>query len=578
ERLLHALPYAVFGVLFLLTYRRWILPFQDSGREVMTAARLADGERLYVDVASWYGPLPNSVDALLFRAFGKHLDVLIAFRTLLALAGVEALRRLLKRLVVSEAAAAVGASFVVATCFFMRLGGAYPFPYSIGALEGFVGLLWALELALGAAGFAGCLAAAVVAGLAAGTKLEFFPAAIAGLGAGLLLSGEERGRMKRAAVGVAVAGTLGAAAYLLPIAIVGRETIEKNGFLIARHLPETWQHLYALIFWAGGDGATFPGRFLVEVLLPTAVFVGLGVFAARKSSRTSPVALSLFFAGGVACVLAPPPNHGLGGLVPFAIVALLWEVGRTAKSGDLLNPGKERAALFTVGVAMAPLLLRQPFSLLPNPYSAFSGPLPLAVAFVFLARIAGTSPRFFVFFAGLTAAQMGVRSYEYHRAPMRRFDFDRGSLTLYDREGILLDEIVSTLKARTPAGSYVAVFPESGMVLFLSDRKNPFDNEQFLPGMQSDAQEDEMIRRLDERPPAAAVLVNRSLHEYGARLFGFGYLERFRAELERRMVVEKTLGQPDRTISELPFPARADEAYFLVPAPHSSTAPATERP
>ena len=57
------LPHLVFVVLFAATFRRWILPFEDSGREMNTALRLAEGEVLYRDVGYSYGPLPPSSTA-----------------------------------------------------------------------------------------------------------------------------------------------------------------------------------------------------------------------------------------------------------------------------------------------------------------------------------------------------------------------------------------------------------------------------------------------------------------------------------------------------------------------------------
>lgn len=44
ERLFWALlPHGVFAVLYAATFQRWVLPFEDSGREMNTALRLAGG-------------------------------------------------------------------------------------------------------------------------------------------------------------------------------------------------------------------------------------------------------------------------------------------------------------------------------------------------------------------------------------------------------------------------------------------------------------------------------------------------------------------------------------------------------
>src|ERR1017187_109267 len=112
------LPYLVFTVLFIATFKRWILPFEDSGREMNTALRLAEGEVLYRDVGYSYGPLSPLIDGFLLRTFGRSLDVLVAWRTVLALLGVEALRRLARRLAPGESLAAAISSFAIAACAF----------------------------------------------------------------------------------------------------------------------------------------------------------------------------------------------------------------------------------------------------------------------------------------------------------------------------------------------------------------------------------------------------------------------------------------------------------------------------
>ncbi|HEX7558557.1 MAG TPA: hypothetical protein VF386_05130, partial [Usitatibacter sp.] len=200
-------PFLVFALLFAATFRRWVLPFEDSGREMNTALRLAGGEALYRDVGYSYGLLPPVIDGLLLRSFGRNLDILIAWRTLLALLGVEALRRLARRLVPGEAAAAAICALAVASCAF-GVGGSWPFPYSVAAMTGTVGAWWALELALASESPAGSMAAAAAAGLAAGTKLEMLPLALAGPFLALAL---RRPRKEALSAGIVMASAAGLA-------------------------------------------------------------------------------------------------------------------------------------------------------------------------------------------------------------------------------------------------------------------------------------------------------------------------------------------------------------------------------
>ena len=215
-------PSLVFILLTAVTWRRWFQPFQDSGRELLTADLIAGGRMLYRDVSYRYGPLPAYLDGASLRLFGHHLDVLIALRLFIALAGVEALRRLTRRVSGSDAIAAGAAALAVAACC-LRVGGNWPFPYSVAALEGTAGVWWALELALASASPATSLLAAVVAGLAGGTKLEILPAALLAVGLPLFL----RRPRREAACAFAVATTLAVAAFALPVILLGAGTMRR---------------------------------------------------------------------------------------------------------------------------------------------------------------------------------------------------------------------------------------------------------------------------------------------------------------------------------------------------------------
>ncbi len=52
-----ALPFAVFTLLALISWNRWLEPYVDSGRELMVPWRVSQGERLYRDVEFHHGPL-----------------------------------------------------------------------------------------------------------------------------------------------------------------------------------------------------------------------------------------------------------------------------------------------------------------------------------------------------------------------------------------------------------------------------------------------------------------------------------------------------------------------------------------
>ncbi len=75
-----------------------------------------------------------------------------------------------------------------------------------------------------------------------------------------------------------------------------------------------------------------------------------------------------------------------------------------------------------------------------------------------------------------------------------------------------------------------------------------------------------MVERLVHAPPAAVVVVDRDVSEFGSGGFGFDYLKRFREAIARRMVPVERLGDWSRK-GPLPFPAKASKGLLLVPRP-----------
>ena len=68
-----ALPFAVFALLALVSWNRWLEPYVDSGRELMVPWRVSQGERLYRDVEFHHGPLAPFLGAASDRVFGRSL-------------------------------------------------------------------------------------------------------------------------------------------------------------------------------------------------------------------------------------------------------------------------------------------------------------------------------------------------------------------------------------------------------------------------------------------------------------------------------------------------------------------------
>ena len=529
------LPHLVFAVLFVATFKRWILPFEDSGREMNTALRLADGEVLYRDVGYSYGPLPASIDGLLLRAFGRNLDVLIAWRTVLAFLGVEALRRLAHRLGPGEPLPSAAASFAVAACAF-GVGGSWPFPYSVAALFGTAGAWWALELALASDSQAGSLAAGIVAGFAAGTKLEMVPLAL--LGPFLVLAL----RRPRKEVFASGAGMLGVAAvaYAVPVVRFGGELMKRQGFLIALSVPESFRRLYGSLLFGGLTPTAFARGGFLEILFPSAVGIALALLLRPGGRTRNLVLLPLLFAAGCLTLLSPG-NAWLHGLLPLAACVAISGLVRAAAAW---RRGDSRPEPTAAGVALVMLaaLVRQPFFLRNPVYGAFSAPLALVVALCWIGRRTHAGTALTALVLGLTTAQVALRVQGIGMATLAWTSLPGASLYLLPAESRFVTEAAHVIRETVPEGEAVGIFPEPGFLLFVTGRKNPFVDESFVPGVQDATAEDLMIRRLRERPPAAILVTNRAYPEFGPATYGRGLLDRFFLEVSRRYVPARRIG------------------------------------
>lgn len=561
DRLWAILPCLIFCFLLAATWRRWVLPFEDSGREMNAALRLARGEALYRDVGYPYGPFAPLVDGVLLRLFGRDLDVLVAWRVLLALVGVEALRRVARRLVPGDAAAASAmTSLAVAACAF-GIGGSWPFPYSVAALSGTVGTWWALELALASETPACSMAAAVVAGVAAGCKLEFIPAALAGTFVVLAL---RRPRREAFGAGFLIAGAAGLA-YGIPVLRFGPDLMQRQGFLIAGSVSGGWRRFYESVVFGGMSSSEFARGGFLGALLPSAAAFAVAVLLARSRLVRNGLFVPLFFAAG-ALTFFSSGNAWLHALLPLALCVAALGLSRAALAWWWAKDLAVRPDPAAAGASLAvlPALFRQPFFLRNSVYGAFSAPLALVVALAWLVRRAGRPRLLTALVLGLTAAQAADCMREIGMAEMTLTKLPGASVFLIPGESRLVLEAASAIREVVPEGGTVGIFPEPGFLLFVTGRRNPFVDEVFLPGMQDPEAEERMIRVLKERPPAALLVTNRPYPEFGGSYFGHGTLDRFFHEVSLRYVLARRI-----ECGPLVFPFRlgmhATKALLLVP-------------
>jgi hypothetical protein len=421
------------------------------------------------------------------------------------------------------------------SCLFGN-GGNWPFPYAVAALEGTVGCWWALELALSSGGWTRSLLAAMAGGLAAGTKLEMLPAALVAVAAALLI----RRPRREALVASGIAGLLGVAAFAVPVLAFGVEHIRRYAFLIAFPVPKQWQEMYRYgVLFAQTTPQEFFGGGFLGIWLPSIAFLGAAVVvcSVRVASLVRGAALATLIA---LSFLRLRENADIAVLVPLAAAILAAEALGLWRERS--SPDPVRIARFCIALVALPALARQPFFLRNMIYGAFSAPLALTVSLAFLARVVRFRRSFALFLVGLACVHAFEKWQDNQRHPVEWVDVPRVRAYLPVAEARLVRLSVDLIRRETAPDSYVAAFPDPGFLLFSTDRRSPFINDVFYPGVQDAQAEDLMIRRLHECSVSLILVTNRSFIEYGRVLYGKGVLDRFFAEVSRTYYPAEVLG------------------------------------
>jgi 4-amino-4-deoxy-L-arabinose transferase-like glycosyltransferase len=126
----------LFAAILTGTWDRWTHPMVDHGREMNLPARILAGERLYVDIIYYYGPLGPYFNAFLYKLFGTNVATLHASGMVCA-AIVISLIYWLARHLLSPIEAALAAALVLVTCAVNPNLASYVQPYAYAALYGF---------------------------------------------------------------------------------------------------------------------------------------------------------------------------------------------------------------------------------------------------------------------------------------------------------------------------------------------------------------------------------------------------------------------------------------------------------
>jgi len=564
-------PYAVFLLLVAVSWNRWIEPFVDTGRELMVPWRLAHGEALYRDVPFYHGPLAPYLAAGIDLWCGRSLPARIAFAAVIALAHLEALRRLAGRFL-TPPRAAVTAGTIVAVAFFLRPGGQL-FPFSFDTSVAVASITWALYLVTGPfavrrdAAAGACLAAALLC------RPEM------GIAAVLAVAWEARPARRLVVLAAAPALVAGAVyaflSYGTPL-----ETLRREGWLAIAGPPEAFRNVYAA--YAGFDRPAFRLTelalavvllILIATLLVAAAFLSRSVrVRSRAAARSVEVAALLLLALAAAIGLHPPEALArsiallppLVRVVPAAVAvgAIARGLGRvTGRRGEPFAPIPDSVLLLAALFGLR-LFLAAGYA---GPYNAFLLPLPLLVtaAFLFSAAdrfraaagesLSGLTLGALLLFLIYRVAALGV---QYRQVGWTQVETPAGSLFLPEPIAATTRLALGDLSRRTREGSVIAGFPEVGFLEYVLGLQSALPEEQFFPGHLDAELEERTIRTLAANPPAAIVLCNVLAVGHGFRAFGQDYLVRLDRFLHDRFSTAASFGpgsQPGAKIGDPQF-------------------------
>ncbi|HKF45372.1 MAG TPA: hypothetical protein VKG01_19925 [Thermoanaerobaculia bacterium] len=565
-------PYAVFLLLALVSWNRWIQPYVDSGRELMVPRRIAQGERLYRDVQFFHGPLAPYAGAAIERAAPGSLGARIAFAALLALWNLEALRRLAARLA-SPGRAALATSLAVALAYFIQPGG-WLFPFSFDTAAAVAAVTSALVFASGESprdGWAGfCLLVALL------SRPEIGLAAMAAL---LFEAGWRPRRWPSLAILPLAASAVVYAAVSLRTPVA---RLVSGGWLALVHPPAEFQNVYRV--YAGLDR---PGFRVVELALVAMALVLLGALLAaasavsrslppRSRSRAAITAATMALLGAIALAAWRPPaswSPTLSLLPPFvrivppvlalaALARLLKRLRRRPPTG--IFEGVPDSVLFLAALLGARVLLAAGYA---GPYNAFFLPLPVVVTCGALWRAAekardSVGPVSPALATGSLAVLLGFRvlvlADVYRRPGWTNVATPAGSVRLAEPVAWTTSLALQDLAGRNLPRRTLAGFPEGGFFHYVLNLKNPLPADQFFPGRFDRAGEEEIVRRLESDPPDAVVLVNVLAVGEGATAFGKDYNVELGAAIERDFRVARAFGPGARPGARI-----GDPGFFI---------------
>jgi len=536
--------------------------------------RLLRGEALYRDVHYLYPPLAAYFNALLYRIFGVHLDVLHAAGILCSGLIAAVCYRVARRLL-GPVDAALATVAVIIFCVFKPAGNLIE-PYAFAALYGCAFALCALLLTLRYAEGRqrrDLILAGLLIGLAAITKQEFALAAAITVTVALV-------RLHwpdfKSLISDLLVAALPAAMIALPVygwllAKFGWQTIVEDCHLFYTHLPASLGYYNAQRTWLDHpllSIAQVVGAAAVAIAALSAIVL-LSDRTRKISSRAGLCLICASLAVWLTKLLSGnqwdgSPLRAMPVLLAVMIVAagraLVLPVSGQDRCVRPSNPETNLPALFIVAVyslaILARVALRVPSG---GAFGSFFLPTSLILFYFLFVRVlpdalgrwtrdpssrrrAGLIGRgLMILMFVATAIVFGVRY-------RKNFNYEivtpRGHLFVPRATGQGIGEALNFILTHTNPGDAVAVLPEGSDLTFLTGRRMPLRHQILIPGLMSGRDEEEAIHRLEQDRVRYVLIVNRPMREFGAEAFGRDFYTRLGDWIGTHYRLVEICGQP----------------------------------
>ena len=532
--------------LLAVSWRKWVDPVIDFGRELYLPWRISEGEVIYRDFDANYGPLSHYLHAGLFRLFGPGFSVL--FSANLVIWGlICTVLYLLLRKAWGPLAAFVGSATFVGVFSFNQLVGIanYTFaaPYSHEATHGFLLVLiaiWLWSAFIASPGSGRALSLGVCLGLGMLLKMEavFALGVTAIAGAGMAWRRMERPHWIRCAAWFTGGAVLPPLLGAVVLAATGQFSFSEallwaNSAWTAIMLYPGIGNLPVQAQLMGTDNiAGNLGR--IAVAGTVALGVAGGLAAALRFRARLPLPLRQLAAAGLGIAIVFTPSQldwvECGRAFPFGLAALLVALWLERQDPEVAV--EVRAVRWLMLLAAGALLMRMALNPRIYQYGFFQAALAGVLSAVLLlcvvprlAKLDQAAKRIFVvalgfwLFCGMCWIQH--RSLGFYSLKTASVGEGRDRFFVYGPEADPLGPLVEQArvalrdaKARGP----VLVMPEGVMLNYLLRVRSPSHVYAFQPYWLR--WQDSILQDLERHPPEFVVLLSRDLREFGVGRFG----------------------------------------------------------